>query len=233
MGDQRLILHSFTEAFSKRLTYALSPSNIAEYPADTQCCDNVDVRSRRQATSTQHCSNVGVTTLKLQRYSKFASTFDNSFSSQYTLDVILKTLLLQRWNQDVKFTMSSQRRHYDIKFLTHIRWSRYNVEINSFKHIVISITLKSRRESHNGFSTSILVLASTLYQLCISRVLPQIYKKIHLSDTQGWYSVIKFRPMFLSDTRNFPKVAFESLRKMSSDTLEFYFLKLSKGTAIL
>ena len=120
MGDQRLILHSFTEAFSKRLTYALWPSNIAEYPAETQRCGNVDVRSRRHATSTQHCSNVGITTLKLQRYSNVASTFDNSFSSQYTMDVVLKPLLLQRWNQDVKFTMSSQRRHYDVKFLTHI-----------------------------------------------------------------------------------------------------------------
>ena len=137
------------------------------------------------------------------------------------MEVVLKTFLSQRWNQDVKFTMSSQRRHYDIKFLTHIWWSRYNVEINSFKDIVNSITLKSRRESHNGFSTSILVLASTLYQLCVSRVLPQIYKKNYLSDTQGWYSIIKFRPMFLSDTRKFPKVAFESLRKMSSDTLDF------------
>ena len=96
MGDQRLILHSFTEAFSKRLTYALSPSNIAEYPADTQRCDNVDVRSRRHATSTQHRSNVGVTTLKLQRYSNVASNFDHSFSSQYTMDVVLKLLLLQR-----------------------------------------------------------------------------------------------------------------------------------------
>ena len=91
-----MILHSFTEAFSKRLAYALSPSNIAEYPAETQRCDNVDVRSRRHATSTQHCSNVGVTTLKLQRYSNVASTFDNSFSSQYTMDVVLKPLLLQR-----------------------------------------------------------------------------------------------------------------------------------------
>ena len=129
--------------------------------------------------------------------------------------------------------MSSQRRPYDVKFLIHTWWSRYNVEINSFKDIVNSITLKSRRESHSGFSTSILVLASTLYQLCISIVLPQIYRKIHLSDTQGWYSVIKFRPTFLSDTRKFPKVAFESLRKMSSNTLEFYSLKLSKGTATL
>ena len=96
MGDQRLILHSFTEAFSKHLTYALSPSNIAEYPADRQRCDNVDVRSRRHATSAQHCRNVGVTTLKLQRYSNVASTFDKSFSSQYTMGVALKTLLLQR-----------------------------------------------------------------------------------------------------------------------------------------
>ena len=45
MGDQRLILHSFTEAFSKSLTDALSPSNITEYPADTQHCGNVDARS--------------------------------------------------------------------------------------------------------------------------------------------------------------------------------------------
>ena len=80
MGDQRLILHSFTEVFSKRLTYALSPSDIAEYQAETQRCDNVDVRSRRHATSTQHYSNFGVTTLKLQRYSNVASTFDNRFS---------------------------------------------------------------------------------------------------------------------------------------------------------
>ena len=125
-GDQRLILYSFAEAFSIRLTYALSPSDIAEYPVDTQRCDNVDVRSRRHATSTQHCSNVGVTKLKLQRYSNVASTFDSSFSSQYTVDVVLKALLLQRWNQDV--------------------------EINSFTDIVN-------------------------IQLCISRVLPQIYKK--------------------------------------------------------
>ena len=127
MGDQRLILHSFTEAFSKLLTYALSPSNNAEYPADTQRCDNVYVRSRRHATSTQHCSNVGVTTLKLQRYSSVASTFDNSFSSQYTLDVILKTLLLQRWNHNVKFTMSSQRHHifntYMMKSIQ--RWNQF------------------------------------------------------------------------------------------------------------
>lgn len=67
MGDQRLILHSFTEAFSKRLTYALSPSNIAEHPADTQRCDNVAVRSQRFTTNTPRFNDVDITISKLQR----------------------------------------------------------------------------------------------------------------------------------------------------------------------
>lgn len=61
----------FFSNFTKFLTakkFNISEVNIVSvYPVNTQCHDNILVRSKRRRTSTKRCSNVDATTAKLQR----------------------------------------------------------------------------------------------------------------------------------------------------------------------
>ena len=59
----------------------------------SQQTHNVVPTFQRCTTNTQHCSDVDATTSELQRCSYVAPTFDSMFNSQYTMDVVVTTLL--------------------------------------------------------------------------------------------------------------------------------------------
>ena len=57
-------------------------------PANTLSCDNVAVSLRRRKPNVQRCSNVDVTTSKLQRCSSVTSTLDSTFNLWCTMNVV-------------------------------------------------------------------------------------------------------------------------------------------------
>ena len=63
------------------------------------------IRSQCRATNTECCSDVDITTSELQRFSNIASTLDSTFNSQWTINVVLTTLL-QLWNRDGHFKLA-------------------------------------------------------------------------------------------------------------------------------
>lgn len=84
-------------------------------PANTQSCDSVVAGLQRHKTNAQRCSDIDVTTAKLQRSCNVTSTMDSTFNVWCTLNVVLKTLL-QRLNSEVKLTNSSEHKNYGVKF---------------------------------------------------------------------------------------------------------------------
>ena len=74
-----------------------------------QRCCNVGITE----SSSQRLRNVGTTTSNLKCCANFASTLDSKFTLQYIMDVAMTTSI-KCGNRDVKFTMSSRRRYYDV-----------------------------------------------------------------------------------------------------------------------
>ena len=57
--------------------------------ANTQCSDNVLVRSQRCTTNTQRFSDVDVTTSRLKRRSNVALSYDSKLNSRCTMNVVM------------------------------------------------------------------------------------------------------------------------------------------------
>ena len=73
------------------------------------------MRAQHQITNTLHCSDADATVTKIKGSSNVASTLNSKDNLVYNLDVVMATMLQLR-DRDIKFTTSSQRQYYHIKF---------------------------------------------------------------------------------------------------------------------
>ena len=91
-----IFLRSYFEIFliSTSFLSLKSLSHLSDnYPANTQHCDNVVVRSQRCKTNTRRCSDVDATMSVLQRCSNVASTLDSKCNLCCTcIDKVVPTL---------------------------------------------------------------------------------------------------------------------------------------------
>ena len=160
------------------------PVRISSVNVNKSTGNCVVVRLQRRTTNTQRCSDVDATTSKLQRWSNVSSSLDSRFNSQCTMDVLLTTFL-QRWNLDVKFTASLQRRYCDtlcrcclnvgqkVTSLLYMSWIlKRRTEYDEIEYDVETKTLNSQCVLDVNITTSdrccwpLLIDIATLRQLC-------------------------------------------------------------------
>ena len=67
------------------------------------------LRLQCRTTNTQRFCDFDATKPELKSCFKVASTLDSKFNSRCNMNTVLTTLV-QRWNRDVKFNKSTQRR---------------------------------------------------------------------------------------------------------------------------